>query len=167
MSSSDVTVPLPQSAALNISSQFTETLIVLVCIPGLYFCSSGIIAVPFAAAWALLQLLILLITDADPPFSEWTFIGILFQIWALIFVLGLSIEVLAYAGWLLMRVSRRRGRSSQKYNFLARKVWWAVSVAIHWIVGSDPAVSDLSEWPRDPAVIGRNMATKEMGITAL
>ncbi|KAH8588978.1 hypothetical protein B0O99DRAFT_638078, partial [Bisporella sp. PMI_857] len=104
-----------------------------VCIVGLYLCSSYIFAIPFAAVYLLLRFLGHLIPDAHILFSERTFSEFLFEIWFLLFMLGISIEVLTYAGWLLMKVLRKREDSGdQKYSILAKRVWWAVNIAIHW-----------------------------------
>ncbi|TVY17987.1 hypothetical protein LARI1_G005478 [Lachnellula arida] len=126
----------PRSAAPNMSSKFIATFRVPVCIVVLYFCSGYIFALPFAVVYLFLGLLEPLIPDAHDAhllFPEWTFCGFVFRMWFLLFMLGISVEVLTYAGWLLMGVLRKReDGGDQEYGILALRVWWAVTIAIPW-----------------------------------
>ena len=123
----------PQSAAPNISSRFITTFRLPCCAVVLYFCSSYIFALPFAMAYTLLWTLGSLILDTHQLLFKWTFFELLSKLWFLFFILGNCIEVLTYAGWLLLKVIRKREDSGdQKYRILARRVWQAASITVSW-----------------------------------
>lgn len=129
------TAPLlpPPSAAPDTSSKFIATFQVPVTVVGLYIGSSYIFALPFDVVYILLWSLGSLIPNALPLFFDRTFSGFLLETWFLCFMLGISIEVLMYAGWLLMGIFRKReDGDDQKYRILAGRDWWAASIAIRW-----------------------------------
>ena len=88
-------------------------------------------ASPFAVVYIVLWGLRTLIPGAHLLVFEWTFLGVLFRIWFLFFVLGISIEGLTYAGWLLLKVLRKReDGGDQKYRIMAVSVWRAAETAL-------------------------------------
>ncbi|KAH8665789.1 hypothetical protein BGZ60DRAFT_409900 [Tricladium varicosporioides] len=123
----------PQSAAPNMSLKLIAACRLPFCVVLLYFCSGYMFAILITVAYILLQFLVPLITDAHVLFFEWTFFEFLFRIWFLLWIFGISTEVLKYAGWLLMKVLREReDGGDQEYEILAARVAVVALTTILW-----------------------------------
>ncbi len=102
----------------------------------LYICYGYVFAVALAVTGLSGHILVRIITGVGPYLSIWDFFCMLLEIWLLLVMLGLSAEILAFAGWFLLRMLRM-GFADQNYVPLVLTVRHTAEAAVFWVAGED------------------------------
>src|SRR3569833_2480604 len=98
----------------------------------LIFCSAPVFAFIWSVTVCSVRTLAPLIGPLYPTYFELELIWMYLATWLLLAVLGICVEFVVFVGWLLLRMSGRRGSAGQAYTPLAGGIFQTTLAVFMW-----------------------------------